>query len=144
MIFAASPLRRGARRAFTCWQDQLAAAERCIAKVYSLRTPSSSGHRGPGETEAIAPVERSSVLVTLRTASCNTITRSCRAHRSTTVLVCYDAPWRPIGERDAGHVLDQIAGRGPRLVALSAHDSTPWTYRSFARRLGDRYRTLRA
>jgi hypothetical protein len=53
-------------------------------------------------------------------------------------------PWRPIGERDAGHVLDEIAGRGPRLVALSAHDSTPWTYRAFARRLGDRYRTLRA
>ncbi|HEV8276752.1 MAG TPA: hypothetical protein VGQ26_13795 [Streptosporangiaceae bacterium] len=53
-------------------------------------------------------------------------------------------PWRPVGERDAGHVLDQIAGRGPRLVALSAHDSTPWTYGAFARRLGDRYRTLRA
>jgi len=53
-------------------------------------------------------------------------------------------PWRPIGERDALHVLDEIEARGPRLVALSGHDSTPWTYDAFARRLGDRYRTLRA
>jgi 7,8-dihydropterin-6-yl-methyl-4-(beta-D-ribofuranosyl)aminobenzene 5'-phosphate synthase len=51
-------------------------------------------------------------------------------------------PWRPIGERDAGHVLDQIAPAG-RLVALSSHDSTPWTYGAFAPRFGDRYRTLR-
>jgi 7,8-dihydropterin-6-yl-methyl-4-(beta-D-ribofuranosyl)aminobenzene 5'-phosphate synthase len=53
-------------------------------------------------------------------------------------------PWRPISERDAAHVLDEIAARGPRLVALSSHDSTPWTYEAFARRFGDRYRTLRA
>ena len=33
--------------------------------------------------------------------------------------------------------------RGPRLVALSGHDSTPWTYDAFGRRFGDRYRTLR-
>jgi 7,8-dihydropterin-6-yl-methyl-4-(beta-D-ribofuranosyl)aminobenzene 5'-phosphate synthase len=52
-------------------------------------------------------------------------------------------PWRPISERDAGHVLDEIAERGPRLVALSSHDSTPWAYGAFARRFGDRYRTLR-
>ena len=53
-------------------------------------------------------------------------------------------PWRPISERDAAHVLDEIEARGPRLVALSGHDSTPWTFGAFARRLGDRYRTLRA
>lgn len=53
-------------------------------------------------------------------------------------------PWQPISERDAGHVLEEIAARGPRLVALSGHDSTPWTYDAFARRFGDRYRTLRA
>jgi len=53
-------------------------------------------------------------------------------------------PWRPIGERDAAHVLDEIEARGPRLIALSGHDSTPWTYDAFARRFGDRYRTLRA
>ncbi len=53
-------------------------------------------------------------------------------------------PWQPISERDAGHVLDEIAARGPRLVALSGHDSTPWAYDAFARRFGDRYRTLRA
>jgi hypothetical protein len=29
-------------------------------------------------------------------------------------------------------------------VALSGHDSTPWTYDAFSRRFGDRYRTLRA
>jgi 7,8-dihydropterin-6-yl-methyl-4-(beta-D-ribofuranosyl)aminobenzene 5'-phosphate synthase len=53
-------------------------------------------------------------------------------------------PWRPIGERDVAHVLDEIAARGPRLIALSSHDSTPWTYEAFGRRFGDRYRTLRA
>jgi 7,8-dihydropterin-6-yl-methyl-4-(beta-D-ribofuranosyl)aminobenzene 5'-phosphate synthase len=53
-------------------------------------------------------------------------------------------PWQPIGERDAVHVLDEIAARSPRLVALSGHDSTPWTFGAFAARLGDRYRTLRA
>ena len=53
-------------------------------------------------------------------------------------------PWRPISERDAGHVLEEIAARGPQLVALSGHDSTPWACGAFARRFGDRYRTLRA
>jgi len=53
-------------------------------------------------------------------------------------------PWRPIGEADVAHVLDEITARGPRLVALSGHDSTPWTVQAFAQRLGDRYRTLRA
>src|SRR6266540_4283838 len=46
-------------------------------------------------------------------------------------------PWQPIGERDATHVLDEIDARGPRLVALSGHDSTPWTYDAFGRRFGD-------
>ena len=41
-------------------------------------------------------------------------------------------------------MLDEIAARGPQVVALSGHDSTPWTYDAFARRFGDRYRTLRA
>jgi 7,8-dihydropterin-6-yl-methyl-4-(beta-D-ribofuranosyl)aminobenzene 5'-phosphate synthase len=53
-------------------------------------------------------------------------------------------PWRPIGERDVAHVLDELAARGPQLIALSSHDSTPWTYDAFGRRFGDRYRTLRA
>jgi len=52
-------------------------------------------------------------------------------------------PWRPISERDAQHVLHEIAAVGPQVVALSSHDSTPWTYDAFARRFGDRYRTLR-
>ena len=42
-------------------------------------------------------------------------------------------PWRPIGERDAEHVLAEIQARGPRLVALSGHDSTPWTFDAFTR-----------
>jgi 7,8-dihydropterin-6-yl-methyl-4-(beta-D-ribofuranosyl)aminobenzene 5'-phosphate synthase len=50
---------------------------------------------------------------------------------------------RSISERDAAHVLDEIQARGPPLVALSGHDSTPWTYQAFADRFGDRYRTLR-
>ena len=53
-------------------------------------------------------------------------------------------PWHPISERDAYRVLDEIQARGPRLVALSGHDSTPWTFSVFAGRFGDRYRTLRA
>jgi 7,8-dihydropterin-6-yl-methyl-4-(beta-D-ribofuranosyl)aminobenzene 5'-phosphate synthase len=53
-------------------------------------------------------------------------------------------PWQPISERDATHVLEEIDARGPRLVALSSHDSTPWTYDAFTHRFGDRYRTLRA
>ena len=53
-------------------------------------------------------------------------------------------PWRPISERDAANVLDELAARGPQLIALSSHDSTPWTYTAFSRRFGDRYRTLRA
>jgi 7,8-dihydropterin-6-yl-methyl-4-(beta-D-ribofuranosyl)aminobenzene 5'-phosphate synthase len=53
-------------------------------------------------------------------------------------------PWQPISERDAAHVLDELAARGPQLIALSSHDSTPWTYDAFARRFGDRYQTLRA
>jgi 7,8-dihydropterin-6-yl-methyl-4-(beta-D-ribofuranosyl)aminobenzene 5'-phosphate synthase len=52
-------------------------------------------------------------------------------------------PWQPIGERDAAHVLDEIDARGPRLVALSGHDSTPWTFDAFGRRFGDRYQPLR-
>lgn len=52
-------------------------------------------------------------------------------------------PWRLIRERDAEHVLDEIDARGPSLVALSAHDSTPWTEEAFSRRFGGRYRTLR-
>lgn len=52
-------------------------------------------------------------------------------------------PWKPISERDAEHVLDEIDARGPHVIALSGHDSTPWTYGAFSRRFGDRYRTLR-
>ena len=44
-------------------------------------------------------------------------------------------PWHPISERDVAHVLDEIVARGPHLVALSSHDSTPWTYDVFGRRL---------
>src|SRR5260370_39626293 len=52
-------------------------------------------------------------------------------------------PWQPISERDAEPVLEEIEARGPRVIALSGHDSTPWTYDAFSRRLGDRYRTPR-
>ena len=36
-------------------------------------------------------------------------------------------------------MLEEIQARGPRVIALSGHDSTPWTYDAFSRR----YRTLR-
>jgi len=52
-------------------------------------------------------------------------------------------PWQPISERDAAHVLHEIDARGPRLIALSGHDSTPWTFDAFGRRFGDRFQALR-
>jgi len=52
-------------------------------------------------------------------------------------------PWRPISERDATAVIDEIKERGPRVVALSSHDSTPWTYDAFGRAFGDAYHTVR-
>jgi len=52
-------------------------------------------------------------------------------------------PWRPINELDATAVIEEITRRGPRLVALSSHDSTPWTYDAFGRAFGDRYHTVR-
>ncbi|HXV94644.1 MAG TPA: MBL fold metallo-hydrolase [Pseudonocardia sp.] len=52
-------------------------------------------------------------------------------------------PWKPIGEGDVAGVLDEIEARGPRFVALSGHDSTPWTFGAFGGRFGDRYRTVR-
>ncbi|MBO0822697.1 MAG: MBL fold metallo-hydrolase [Actinobacteria bacterium] len=52
-------------------------------------------------------------------------------------------PWRPIGEHDVATAIQEITSRGPRLVAVSSHDSTPWTYNAFARAFGEKYRTLR-
>jgi 7,8-dihydropterin-6-yl-methyl-4-(beta-D-ribofuranosyl)aminobenzene 5'-phosphate synthase len=52
-------------------------------------------------------------------------------------------PWRPISERDVTAVIQEITARGPRLIGLSSHDSTPWTYDAFGRAFGDRYHTLR-
>jgi 7,8-dihydropterin-6-yl-methyl-4-(beta-D-ribofuranosyl)aminobenzene 5'-phosphate synthase len=43
-------------------------------------------------------------------------------------------PWQPVSERDAEHVLAEIEARGPRVIALSGHDSTPWTFDAFSRR----------
>lgn len=52
-------------------------------------------------------------------------------------------PWRLVNERDVDAIIDELEARGPRLVALSGHDSTDWTCDTFERRFGDRYRTLR-
>ncbi len=52
-------------------------------------------------------------------------------------------PWRPINEADAREVIAAIDERGPYVVALSGHDSTPWTYNAFREAFGGRYRTLR-
>jgi 7,8-dihydropterin-6-yl-methyl-4-(beta-D-ribofuranosyl)aminobenzene 5'-phosphate synthase len=51
-------------------------------------------------------------------------------------------PWRPVSEQDAAAAIHEITLRGPRLVALSSHDSTPWTYAAFGTEFGDQYRTL--
>ncbi len=52
-------------------------------------------------------------------------------------------PWRPLAEGDARHVIQAVRERGPGLVALSGHDSTPWTMNAFEQAFGDGYRTLR-
>jgi pimeloyl-ACP methyl ester carboxylesterase len=52
-------------------------------------------------------------------------------------------PWRPIDEGDARAVIEAIRRRGPRIVALATHDSTPWTFDVFAKLFGEYYRTLR-
>jgi hypothetical protein len=49
-----------------------------------------------------------------------------------------------VGERDAVAMMNAIGQRVPRVVALSGHDSTPWTDQQFAARCGDAYRLLRA
>jgi 7,8-dihydropterin-6-yl-methyl-4-(beta-D-ribofuranosyl)aminobenzene 5'-phosphate synthase len=51
-------------------------------------------------------------------------------------------PWKPISEQDVATAIREITLRGPRFVALSSHDSTPWTYAAFATAFGDQYRTL--
>jgi 7,8-dihydropterin-6-yl-methyl-4-(beta-D-ribofuranosyl)aminobenzene 5'-phosphate synthase len=53
-------------------------------------------------------------------------------------------PWQPIGERDVAHVIEELRARGPRVVAVSSHDSTPWTFDALGRAFGDGYRTMRA
>jgi 7,8-dihydropterin-6-yl-methyl-4-(beta-D-ribofuranosyl)aminobenzene 5'-phosphate synthase len=52
-------------------------------------------------------------------------------------------PWNPIDEADARAVIESIRDRGPGLVALSAHDSTPWTIAAFDEAFGDRHHALR-
>ena len=52
-------------------------------------------------------------------------------------------PWRPIGEQDVAEAIDAIRARGPRMIAVSSHDSTPWTFGAFEGAFGERYRTLR-
>jgi hypothetical protein len=51
-------------------------------------------------------------------------------------------PWKPLSEEDVAAAIQEITARGPQFVALSSHDSTPWTYEAFARAFGDRYCTL--
>jgi 7,8-dihydropterin-6-yl-methyl-4-(beta-D-ribofuranosyl)aminobenzene 5'-phosphate synthase len=51
-------------------------------------------------------------------------------------------PWKPISEQDVAAAIREITLRGPRLVALSSHDSTPWTYAAFGAAFGNKYRTL--
>lgn len=52
-------------------------------------------------------------------------------------------PWQPVGERDVGHVIEELRARGPRHVAVSSHDSSSWTFSALGRVFGDGYRTLR-
>ena len=51
-------------------------------------------------------------------------------------------PWKPISEQGSAAAIHEITLRGPRLVALSSHGSTPWTYAAFGTAFGNQYRTL--
>jgi len=71
------------------------------------------------------------------------------AHPAGTPLIPQAAPGnphpprQPISERDTEHALEQIHARGPRVIALPGHDSTPSTHATFSRHLADRYHTPR-
>ena len=52
-------------------------------------------------------------------------------------------PWQPIDEADARSVIASIRERGPGLVALSGHDSTPWTIAAFDEAFGERHQALK-
>jgi 7,8-dihydropterin-6-yl-methyl-4-(beta-D-ribofuranosyl)aminobenzene 5'-phosphate synthase len=52
-------------------------------------------------------------------------------------------PWKLIGEQDVNDTIEALRERGPRIVALSGHDSTPWTYEAMERAFSQGYRTLR-
>jgi 7,8-dihydropterin-6-yl-methyl-4-(beta-D-ribofuranosyl)aminobenzene 5'-phosphate synthase len=52
-------------------------------------------------------------------------------------------PWQPIDEADARNVIASIRERGPGLVALSGHDSTPWTIAAFDEAFGERHHALK-
>lgn len=52
-------------------------------------------------------------------------------------------PWQPIGERDVAHVVGELRARGPGVLAVSGHDSTPWTFEARQRAFGAGYRTMR-
>jgi len=51
--------------------------------------------------------------------------------------------WRPINEADARAVIATIRERGPGLVALSGHESTPWTIAAFDEAFGAKHQALR-
>jgi hypothetical protein len=40
-------------------------------------------------------------------------------------------------------VIEELRARGPRVVAVSSHDSSPWTFDALAQAFGDGYRTMR-
>jgi 7,8-dihydropterin-6-yl-methyl-4-(beta-D-ribofuranosyl)aminobenzene 5'-phosphate synthase len=52
-------------------------------------------------------------------------------------------PWDLLGEHDVEAALGALRGAGVAVVALSGHDSSPWTERRFTRRLGPGYRPVR-
>jgi 7,8-dihydropterin-6-yl-methyl-4-(beta-D-ribofuranosyl)aminobenzene 5'-phosphate synthase len=51
-------------------------------------------------------------------------------------------PWQPVSESDAEAAIREVRARGPRFVALSGHDSTPWACAAFEHAFGGNYRTL--
>lgn len=51
-------------------------------------------------------------------------------------------PWDPVDREDVFEAIALIKKRGPRLVALSAHDSCDWSIGAFRDAFGDSYREL--
>ena len=51
-------------------------------------------------------------------------------------------PWQRVGPDDVRATIEHLAGKDPKLVAISAHDSCDWAVGQFSEEFGDRFRDV--